>query len=369
MNLYQVPIFKTVILAILLTSACKSKLAISSNPALPAERQPDYYKLTVVFGTDRRALPASAMISYSSLRNYQAAKGYDIGTAVVTIPKTHVAGQIERPSFYNVFDRENPKKYIQITSIDTAKENTLKKLKELVNRSADKDAFIFVHGYNNTFEKAAMKTAQLAYDIGFKGCPIFFSWPSNGKVAQYVSDDQNAEWAVPHLKNFIQQIINEGRPLKLNIIAHSMGNKVVTSALRSLKVENSNIKFNQIVLAAPDIDEDVFREQIALQISGMSQRLTLYFSEHDKALMASSKLRSNYKRVGQSKSYLYSDIETIDASPITDYFLKLNHGYVVEELPMLKDIQALILKNASPVERGLQVTQSGTAKYWRFQVP
>ena len=36
-----------------------------------------------------------------------------------------------------------------------------------------KQAFVFVHGYNVLFEDAVYRTAQLAYDLGFEGAPIF----------------------------------------------------------------------------------------------------------------------------------------------------------------------------------------------------
>jgi hypothetical protein len=60
-----------------------------------------------------------------------------------------------------------------------------KDLSASVSASPAKEAFVFVHGYNESFEDAAIRTAQLAYDFGFKGAPIFYSWPSEGRLLGY----------------------------------------------------------------------------------------------------------------------------------------------------------------------------------------
>jgi esterase/lipase superfamily enzyme len=40
-----------------------------------------------------------------------------------------------------------------------------------------KQAFVFVHGFNVSFENALRRTAQIAYDLNFDGAPFLFSWP------------------------------------------------------------------------------------------------------------------------------------------------------------------------------------------------
>jgi len=54
---------------------------------------------------------------------------------------------------------------------------------------------LFVHGYNVSFEDAARRTGQLAYDLGFEGPTVFFSWPSRGSVTAYT---RRADRAVGH---------------------------------------------------------------------------------------------------------------------------------------------------------------------------
>ena len=63
-------------------------------------------------------------------------------------------------------------------------------LKGQMQRAARDDAFLFIHGYNVTFEGAARRTAQMAYDLGFNGAAVFYSWPSQGTPTAYTIDEQ-----------------------------------------------------------------------------------------------------------------------------------------------------------------------------------
>jgi esterase/lipase superfamily enzyme len=41
----------------------------------------------------------------------------------------------------------------------------------------DSDIVIFVHGYNVSFEEAALRAAQIGFDLAIKGAMTFFSRP------------------------------------------------------------------------------------------------------------------------------------------------------------------------------------------------
>ena len=99
------------------------------------------------------------------------------------------------------------------------------KLSSRIAKSHRKEAFVFVHGFNVTFEDAARRTAQLAYDLGFKGAPILYSWPSKGSLFSYAADEATIDWTVPHLKEFLEEIAFKSGAEVLHIIAQSMGNR------------------------------------------------------------------------------------------------------------------------------------------------
>ena len=333
----------------------------------PAPKEPSYYKVKVVYGTDRMPTGTASYDKwYGRARNY-GGSSLQYGTVTVSIPKNHEVGQIEKPNFWNIYDRMNPSKYVVLTGLDTMKTTALANLREMVNRSPDKDAFIFIHGYNNTFADAAKRTAQLAFDIGFQGCPAMFSWPSNGKVSQYVSDGENSNWAVPHLRSFILKVIEESKPEKLHVVAHSMGNKIFLDVLRSLQRENPDVQFNQIILAAPDVDVAIFKDQIAPHITSMAKRITLYCSSNDRALLLARKIRSNYVRVGETHEPLYTGIETIDATSVTDKVFDLNHSYINQASPIIKDVFLLFKSNSPPDARNLRPIPITAGMYWVFK--
>ena len=124
-----------------------------------------------------------------------------------------------------------------------------------------KQVFVFVHGFNVSFENALRRAAQIAYDLNFDGTAFLFSWPSRGSMWSYASDRESAEIAVDHLKEFLEKIVAETQPSKIHLIAHSMGNVVLLNALEKIKLSQGNqpnLRFAEIILHSPDVDRDRF---------------------------------------------------------------------------------------------------------------
>ncbi|MFN6130655.1 MAG: alpha/beta hydrolase, partial [Planctomycetota bacterium] len=111
--------------------------------------------------------------------------------------------------------------------------------------------------------------------------------------------------------------------------------------------------FDQIVLAAPDIDREVFRVQIAPRLIKTAVRTTLYCSKNDLALMLSRNFNDSM-RAGDSSAgaLVVRDVDTIDASGIdTDL---LGHSYYGDCLPLLNDVRSLLQASLPPQQRQLQ---------------
>jgi esterase/lipase superfamily enzyme len=109
------------------------------------------------------------------------------GECSISIPKSHKIGKLESPSLLRLEFRPDPEKHITLEAIRTLEEEAFfRNVSESVARAAAKDAFVFIHGYNVSFEDAARRTGQIVFDLHFVGAPIFYSWPSNGKVADYL---------------------------------------------------------------------------------------------------------------------------------------------------------------------------------------
>ncbi len=128
-------------------------------------------------------------------------------------------------------------------------------------------------------------------------------WPSQAALEAYTIDQDNAIWSVPHLSRFLVDLQEKTDIDEIHVIAHSMGTRVLTQALAQARDEGFDLKLNNVILAAPDIDADTFKEQILPKISGVATRLTMYASSGDTALKLSQKIHGN-DRLGLGGPFL-----------------------------------------------------------------
>jgi len=133
------------------------------------------------------------------------------GICEVSIPRDHRLGKLESPSIWKLEFREDPEKHVVLLKVEAKNHDAyFEEISERVRSSTSKSAFLFVHGYNVTFEQAARRTAQMAYDLKFDGAPVFYSWPSHGSTSAYTVDENNVEWTELHLQEFLR-ILSGGR--------------------------------------------------------------------------------------------------------------------------------------------------------------
>lgn len=317
----------------------------------------------VFYATDRMEKRTTKKVQYEHHRSSPLKVSYGICT--VSIPKTHTTGKLETPSILRLEFRPNPRKHVILRDLVTLEEKLfLERVASSVSASSSKEAFIFIHGYNVTFEDAARRTAQIAFDLHFVGAPILFSWPSNGHLEDYLKDETNIAWSTPHFGRFLELIAQYSGAERIHIIAHSMGNRAVCDALKALSLPASKaIRLTHVVLAAPDIDADTFRELYeAMQI--VCKSVTLYQSSKDKALQA-SKLIHGSPRAGEP-ILVMPKLETIDASAIDTDFL--SHSYFSNNWPLLSDIFSLFSKDTPAGGRfGLDQRECPEGKYYAFR--
>lgn len=288
------------------------------------------------------------------------------GTCEVSIPPKHQEGVVERPAF----GPENEQKHVVLKRTDALEERAFfeavrAKLAGLSTTS--KSCFVFIHGFNVDFENAALRTAQMHYDLKFEGVPIFFSWPSRGSIRHYFSDRNEIEFSRYVIKQFLLDIAERVDAERIHVIAHSMGADATCRAIAELG-ERGKI-FDQIVLAAPDIDREVFRVQVAPRLTKTAERTTLYCSKNDLALLFSRNFNDSV-RAGDSSSgaLVVRDVDTVDASEIdTDL---LGHSYYGDCLPLLNDVRTLLRASVPPQQRQLQPwTTDDGLMYWTLPEP
>ena len=348
----------------LVTLVIQPKLSFSPSP-------PNYATILVHYGTNRKATGSTEWADY-----YGSERGdLQYGTCSVSIPRDHRMGEIERPSFWRLEFREDPEHHVVLLNVKptTGNDPFFTSLKAKMAETKNSETFVFIHGFKTTFEESAHRTAQLTYDLGIE-LPIMFSWPTKGElsVSAYRHDETNEEWMRKDLAHFLHDVVHRSGARELHVIAHSMGNKGLSYALKEMRngLSQSPLgKFRQIVLAAPDIDSDVFKEQIAPAIIGMSERTTLYASADDKALAFSKRIHGDYPRAGYVSGgvIVAPGIDTVDVSAVDASFV--GHGYYGDSDTVMSDLYYLLREGLSPAERVrlTGVPSDEAPRYWRFR--
>jgi esterase/lipase superfamily enzyme len=328
-----------------------------------------YVTIPVAYGTDRADTgQADPLLRYSGQRGGD----LQVGIAQVSIPDDHTRGVIEMPKWWKLEFRATPEKHIvlvEVQPLDSA--SFVERGRSLLGLSNRRDVLVVVHGYNVGFDAAARRAAQLAWDLDFQGVPMLYSWPSEGSVLSYPTDESNVRWTEDHFRAFLTMVLTELEASAVHVIAHSMGNRAVVETLRHFDprtLAQGAARLRQVVFAAPDVDAQTF-EQVAVAIRGRAERFTLYASARDRALAGSQKFHT-YPRAGDAGAGLVvvDGVDTIDASEIDISLLGLGHSYVGDVRTVVQDLFDLIRHGHSPEERGgLAETLRGTARYWRLE--
>ncbi|WP_243324691.1 alpha/beta fold hydrolase [Geothrix sp. SG200] len=350
--------------------------AASSRPSLPPPRptpvgaNPNvdqtqaYARVSVMFGTDRKL--------DSRAGTFGGGRGERIsyGEITVSIPHGHRTGELEAPSLWKLELSEDPRKHVAVLDWSPlTRLGFLNRVRARVQaQGASGSSFVFVHGYNVAFADAARRTAQITYDLDYRGVPVFYSWPSQGTLQGYTTDENNAQWSEANLKRFLVDFAQKSGAADIYLIAHSMGNRVLTGALRQAFAEQPKLKgrFKEIILTAPDIDAEIFKRDIAPALVAGCDRITLYASNGDNALLASKKVHG-YPRAGDTAEgiVVVPGIETIDASGLDTSLLE--HSYFATAPPVISDIRRVLLDGLRAARRGLEPRTAGGGNYWKLK--
>ena len=162
-------------------------------------------------------------------------------------------------------------------------------------------AMIFVHGFNNRFDDAAYRLAQIVQDSKAPVIPVLFSWPSRGVVglSAYVYDRESADQSRDSLEQLIDTVALSPNVREVTLLCHSMGCLLTLDALlsRSMRAGQIGAKVKNVLLVAPDVDVNIFREDMQ-QMGDPRPRFTLFLSQDDHALKLSKTLWGGATRLG-----------------------------------------------------------------------
>ena len=320
-----------------------------------------YYVVKIPFATNRKK---SGFYESDYFYSKEVSSSLDYGEAVVTVPKSHVRGRMERPGFFDIM--ENPKNHIILKSINLKTQEVF--MKELANnleaRSASEelrrdkdDVFLYIHGFNTPFAKALRKTAQLTLDLDFQGIPMSYSWPAQNVSVpmpwDFRTDAYAMESSLPQFNNFIKELrknIHREKDQCLHLVAHSMGSRALARILNLISYREKELMkdphyikpFCEVILVAPAIDAEVFIKSNSPNLAKVSDRVTIYASSDDVALnlqwLAEDDSFTFPLGSKSSEGYLALSphIETIDLSKVSVGPWSFNHSKY-SELPQVED--------------------------------
>jgi len=353
--------------------------AKKSAAAAPAEDPAKTYDVVPVFyGTDRAVEADPKRLQFGAERGHQ----LQLGRALVTVPLIHKVPHIERPVVIEIpyfkvkvyEEKEDPQKHFTVQEIKGLTEAEMLALvkQRLATSSTFKDhAFVFVHGFNTSFDNALYRTAQIAYDLRFDGVPFLYSWPSGGKVASYTYDHGSVEQAEPRLAEFLDMVIQKSGAKSISLIAHSMGNELLLRVLERMKTKvPRGVVISQVILAAPDVDRDKFNI-LAREVIKFAKGVTLYAASNDRALSYSARFWGGVPRAGDvpaSGPLIIPGLDTIDVTAVSTDALGLNHSGYAENPALLNDVKALFASGLRPPDKrfkSILAVDSAAGKYRR----
>ncbi|MDV7141290.1 alpha/beta fold hydrolase [Tropicimonas sp. TH_r6] len=219
----------------------------------------------------------------------------------VSIPPAHEAGRVEVGG-----ENPDPKKHFLSRSIQPMgasrfRDEVAQQL--AANPQYHGEVFVFVHGFNNTMGDGVFRTAQIASDLGIHALPVHYAWPSGGHPLGYPFDRDSALYARNGLQHLIEELTASGAK-NIILLAHSMGSQVTMETLRQMSLSGRGAAWDRIggvVLMAPDLDVDLFRQQ-AGDIGPLPQPFLILASQRDAVLRLSARLTGQDERLGNISS-------------------------------------------------------------------
>jgi esterase/lipase superfamily enzyme len=214
---------------------------------------------------------------------------------------------------------------------------------------------LMVHGYNTSFRTAILRAGQVAHDMAWP-CPVLlFSWSSEGQADRYAADVEHSSYAVPFFTGLLKQLHaqDEQQPLAVDVLAHSMGNRLVLSALAPMCRSRTQPLVQELIMAAADVGAESENDDFKFLLGESApclKRATIYASDNDMALLTSESVHGGIPRAGRrpqgDMSYAVAGVDVVDASQAPSG--PAGHGYFSLSYEMIQDMRWVL--NGAPLE-------------------
>lgn len=276
----------------------------------------------------------------------------------ISVPPGHEPGKVERPAFGS----EDPQKHFAAVSFRGLDESAF--YTELASHISgrigpNRDVLLYVHGFNTSYDEARFRLAQIAADARFGGVPALYTWPAHGSLLDYGAAKESATIARDALSRVLRRLSELPDVGRVHILAHSMGAWLAMEALRENAISGApglNGKLGDVMLAAPDIDLNVFRQQLARLDPSHVFVLT---AANDRALTLSRTLAGDRPRLGALDPNDPKDRAALEALGVKAYDLSsestgfIRHATYANAPHVVRTIGAQLMEQ-SPQDANVQ---------------
>jgi esterase/lipase superfamily enzyme len=344
----------------------------------------DELEVVIMYATNRAIDPRRTAKDVHRFADTGAADPLKVitGSAFVRAPKTEVvnrAGRLAETTgrLDRAAGRQTEETALRLRDIGMVEGDDGRQLAEAATKRLGRSArfpnqmLLYVHGYNNSFTEAMLRTAMIGYDLDFDGPLMSFSWPSRSGPTTYFGDRERAAQSAPFLVAFLERVFKHLPDVKLHVVGHSTGAEVVLAALDGLAARRAagatSSNFGEIIFAHADVAPPrLAQSQAALAALGV--RITSYSSKEDWAMSLSDWVRFKGARVGGAPVYL-PQVDAIDITGLGARFA-LNHTVFVRNPMVFGDMARLMATGQRPPHArtpALSETRTAQGLHWEFK--
>ena len=347
---------------------------------------------TLEYGAGRSASTGfgSAIVEIGNNLSWQELVKISETSSRSTSPPVRVTSRTElgrfpaTPHAFLVVDgeaREDPE-------VQSEYDQVVSQFRQEVNRrmlqTSNNEVHIFIHGFNNSFDLAAVSLAELWHFLGRQGVPLLYSWPAaHGGLFGYFVDRESGEFTIYHLKNLIRLLASFPEVERINLLAHSRGSHVTATALRELIIEaragghdpRELYRIENLIMAAPDLDFDIVRQRLMAEKFGPAfGEITVYTTDSDKALSLSQTLMSGTRfgriraaDLGEQERAIFKVVKNVAFIDVHGVRSFTGHAYYLSSPSTSSDIIRTINNGYKPGSPGRPLTHR-MLNFWEMPV-
>ncbi|WP_168192087.1 alpha/beta hydrolase [Pararhodobacter marinus] len=279
------------LLSLTILAACAVRAQVDYVDA-PGGSVPGATLRTILVGTTRGPDPEQ------DVPGTDRAEEIRYGRYVVSIPDDRDSGEIPRQ---RTRQQADPREHFMLAGDEPLSAEAFRdalRAEIAQEPRSEREAVVFVHGFNNAFIEGVYRTAQLDYDLQMPGVMLHYSWPSLGAPLAYAHDRDSALFARDGLMQMLRQIRAAG-VTRITILAHSMGSQLTMETLRQMALMNDPVLRNVegVILLSPDIDVELFRQQVRA-MGDLPDLFVIVTSQRDRILTLSASMTGEAARLG-----------------------------------------------------------------------